>query len=62
MGKKYEVVATTNDGLWRYQLNDIVQVAGFTPEGIPLIRYVERKGYVGQILLEVGVWFISLLI
>ena len=55
MGKKYEVVATTNDGLWRYQLNDIVEVAGFTPEGTPLIRYVERKGYVGKILLEVGV-------
>jgi len=30
VGKKYEVVATTNDGLWRYQLNDIVKVAGFT--------------------------------
>ncbi|KIM36506.1 hypothetical protein M413DRAFT_78132 [Hebeloma cylindrosporum] len=45
VGKKYEVIVTNNDGLWRYQLNDIIEVAGFTPEeGIPLIRYVERKG------------------
>jgi len=47
VGKKYEVIITTNDGLWRYQLNDIVEVAGFTPaEGIPLFRYIERKGHV----------------
>ena len=54
VGKKYEVVVTTKDGLWRYQLNDIVEVAGFTPEeGIPLIRYVERKGHAEQFLLLV---------
>ena len=47
VGKKYEVIVTTNNGLWRYQLNDIVEIAGFTPaEGIPLFRYIERKGYV----------------
>ncbi|KIM36507.1 hypothetical protein M413DRAFT_287801 [Hebeloma cylindrosporum] len=45
VGKKYEVVITNKDGLWRYQLHDIVEVAGFSPEeGIPLIRFVERKG------------------
>ena len=45
VGKKYEVVVTNKDGLWRYQINDIVEVAGFTPEeGIPLLRYIERKG------------------
>lgn len=37
---------TNNDGLWRYTLNDIVEIAGFSPEdGQPLIRFVERKGY-----------------
>ena len=47
VGKKHEVVVTTKDELWRYQLNDMVKdqgmvkVAGFTPEGgIPFIRYV----------------------
>lgn len=45
VGKRYEVIATNSDGLWRYRLNDIVEVSGFTPaEGIPLVRYVERKG------------------
>jgi hypothetical protein len=37
-------------------LNDIVEVAGFTPtEGIPLIRYLERKGYAWQLLFEICV-------
>ena len=46
MGKKYQVIVTNNDGLWRYQLNDIVEVAGFIPEEeILLIWYIERKGY-----------------
>ena len=49
VGKKYEVVVTNKDGLWRYQLNDIVEVAGFTPEeGIPLLRFIERKGCVEE--------------
>ena len=49
-----EVVVTTKDGLWRYQLNDTVEVAGFILEReIPLIRYVERKGYVERFLLLV---------
>ncbi|KAF8959159.1 GH3 auxin-responsive promoter [Flammula alnicola] len=44
-GRKYEVVVTNKDGLWRYMLEDIVQVAGFSPaDGQPLIRYIERKG------------------
>ena len=54
MGKRYEVVVTTKDGLSRYQLNDIVEVAGFTPEeGTPPVRYVERKGYAEPFLLLV---------
>jgi hypothetical protein len=54
---------TNNDGLWRYRLNDIVQVAGFTPaDGIPLIRYVERRGYVEEFLFQAYFLFTSLLI
>ncbi|KDR82343.1 hypothetical protein GALMADRAFT_56917, partial [Galerina marginata CBS 339.88] len=44
-GKKYEIIITNNDGLWRYTLQDIVEIAGFSPDdGQPLIRFVERKG------------------
>ena len=43
-GKNYEVIITNSDGLWRYRLNDVVEVAGFSPmDGQPLIRYVGRK-------------------
>ena len=54
MEKKYEVIVTTRGGLLRYQLNDIVEVAGFTPEeGIALVRCIEHKGYAEQFLLAV---------
>ncbi|KAH7902759.1 GH3 auxin-responsive promoter, partial [Hygrophoropsis aurantiaca] len=42
-GRRYEVFLTTRDGLWRYRLEDIIEVAGFDPaDGMPLLRYVER--------------------
>ncbi|KAH7909004.1 GH3 auxin-responsive promoter [Hygrophoropsis aurantiaca] len=42
-GRRYEVFLTTRDGLWRYRLEDIIEVAGFdSGDGIPLLRYVER--------------------
>ncbi|KAH7905159.1 GH3 auxin-responsive promoter [Hygrophoropsis aurantiaca] len=42
-GRRYEVFLTTRDGLWRYRLEDIIEVAGFDPvEDMPLLRYVER--------------------
>ncbi|KDR82100.1 hypothetical protein GALMADRAFT_221985 [Galerina marginata CBS 339.88] len=44
-GKKYEIVATTTDGLWRYMLGDIVEAAGFSPtDGQLLYRYCGRNG------------------
>ena len=44
MGKYYELVATTQDGLWRYQLGDVLLFVGFDPEdGQPLVRYSERR-------------------
>ncbi|KIO10342.1 hypothetical protein M404DRAFT_21304 [Pisolithus tinctorius Marx 270] len=43
IGKHYEVVCTTHDGLWRYRLGDIVEIAGFDPtNGSPIMRYFER--------------------
>ena len=61
MGKKYEVVITTTNGLWRYQLNDIVEVAGFTPEeGILLVRYIEHKGYVEKFYFYFFLFLVSI--
>ncbi|KAH7882270.1 GH3 auxin-responsive promoter, partial [Phlebopus sp. FC_14] len=43
-GKQYEVVVTTRDGLWRYRLNDVVEIDGFAPsDGSPIIQYVGRR-------------------
>ncbi|KAF8548802.1 hypothetical protein OG21DRAFT_1489072 [Imleria badia] len=45
VGRKYDIVLTTRDGLWRYRLGDIVEVVGFDPrDGQPIIRYLERQG------------------
>ncbi|KAH7908601.1 GH3 auxin-responsive promoter [Hygrophoropsis aurantiaca] len=42
-GRRYEVFLTTRDGVWRYRLEDIIEVAGFDPgDGMPLLRYIER--------------------
>lgn len=54
----YEIVVTTSGGLWRYQLHDEVQVAGFTGK-TPTIKFLGRKGNVsdrfGEKLSEVFV-------
>ncbi|KAH7904365.1 GH3 auxin-responsive promoter [Hygrophoropsis aurantiaca] len=43
-GHRYEIFLTTRNGLWRYCLGDIIEVAGFDPnDGSPLLRYVERS-------------------
>jgi len=40
-------VLTTRDGLWKYRLGDIIEIAGFDPnDGVPVVRYVERRKYV----------------
>ncbi|KAI5986935.1 GH3 auxin-responsive promoter, partial [Pisolithus albus] len=44
VGKLYEIVCTTRDGLWRYRFGDVIEIAGFDPtDGSPLIRYFERR-------------------
>ncbi|KIN97892.1 hypothetical protein M404DRAFT_1005747, partial [Pisolithus tinctorius Marx 270] len=43
-GKFYQPVSTTHDGLWRYFIDDIIQVTGFDPRnGLPVFRYSRRK-------------------
>jgi hypothetical protein len=57
-GRRYFIFVTTGSGLYRYDMNDIVEVAG-QYEGTPLIRFVQKgKGVVsftGEKLYEVQV-------
>ena len=44
VGRKYEVVLTTKDGLWRYRLGDIIDVIGFdAPSGLPVFVLSGRR-------------------
>jgi GH3 auxin-responsive promoter len=43
MGRRYDVLLTGDNGLYRYDLNDIVEVQGFH-RGTPLLAFV-RKGH-----------------
>lgn len=42
-GKRYELVVTTVSGLYRYRMNDIIEVVGFLGT-TPLISAIYRKG------------------
>lgn len=43
-GMFYQPVSTTYDGLWRYLIDDVIQVTGFDPRnGLPVFRYSRRK-------------------
>jgi GH3 auxin-responsive promoter len=57
-GRRYYIYVTTASGLYRYDMNDIVEVAGFF-EHTPMIRFVQKgKGVVsftGEKLYEVQV-------
>ena len=46
VGKKYEVVLMTRDGLWRYCLGDVIEAIGFDPrDGQLIIHYLEVHPY-----------------
>jgi len=46
-GKQYELVVTTSDGLWRYRLGDVIEIAGFHPtDGMPIMKFVERRSVI----------------
>ncbi|KAI6119507.1 GH3 auxin-responsive promoter [Pisolithus thermaeus] len=43
-GKCYQPVVTTEDGLWRYLIDDMIQVTGFDPRnGSPVFKFYGRK-------------------
>lgn len=49
--KRYSVIVTTSGGLYRYRLNDVVEVLGFWAE-CPLIRFVGKQDKVVDICGE----------
>jgi len=51
IGKKYSVIVTTSGGLYRYSLNDVIEVLGFEAE-CPLIRFVGKQDKVVDICGE----------
>jgi GH3 auxin-responsive promoter len=46
-GQRYAVVLTTGGGLYRYQLQDVIDVVGHVRQ-CPLIRFVGRQGHVSD--------------
>jgi GH3 auxin-responsive promoter len=46
-GARYNVVLTTSGGLYRYQLNDVIEVAGHWRE-CAIVRFVGRQGQVSD--------------
>ncbi|MGV8906882.1 MAG: GH3 auxin-responsive promoter family protein [Acetobacterium sp.] len=51
LGEDYEVIITTSGGLYRYQLNDIIKVIGFS--GVfPLIKFIGKAGKVSDLFGE----------
>lgn len=51
VGKKYSVIVTTSGGLYRYRLNDVIEVLGFEVK-CPLIRFVGKQDKVVDICGE----------
>ncbi|KAF8141160.1 GH3 auxin-responsive promoter [Boletus edulis] len=46
VGKHYEPILTTRDGLWRYQLGDVISIIGFDAEsGAPVFRHSGRRSF-----------------
>lgn len=50
-GKQYEILITTQAGLYRYRLKDVIEVKGFRDK-VPLISFVYRKGQLFNIAGE----------
>ena len=50
-GKKYEILITTQAGLYRYHLKDVIEVKGFRGK-CPIISFVFRKGQMFNIAGE----------
>ena len=55
-GKKYKVLITTPEGLYRYDIGDIIEVIGFKRK-LPIVKYADRDNYiniVGENLSEIA--------
>lgn len=50
-GKQYSVIITTSGGLYRYKLNDIIEVTGFCGK-LPLIRFKGKQDKVSDLFGE----------
>lgn len=47
IGKQYEPILTTRDGLWRYRLGDVLCIVGFhTNHNSPVFQYLGRRSSV----------------
>ena len=49
--KRYEVIVTTNSGLYRYRSNDMVHYKG-RKNNLPILQFVGRKGIVSDMVGE----------
>ncbi|MGE5673702.1 MAG: GH3 auxin-responsive promoter family protein [Mycobacterium leprae] len=47
-GGRYSVVLTTSGGLYRYQLHDLVEVAGQLGAACPLLRFLGKEAHVSD--------------
>lgn len=50
-GRRYSVVITTGGGLYRYKLQDIIEVVGFMGT-IPIIKFISREAIVSDLFGE----------
>jgi hypothetical protein len=48
LGRKYKVIMTTPEGLYRYDMGDVVEVVGFKGD-VPLINFFERSNYLNLV-------------
>ncbi|MBD0371425.1 MAG: GH3 auxin-responsive promoter family protein [Pyrinomonadaceae bacterium] len=51
VGRRYSILLTTSGGLYRYKINDIVEVTGFH-QGAPLLAFVRKGGEMADITGE----------
>lgn len=47
-GKEYLILITTNEGLYRYNIGDIIRVVGFKKK-LPIVEYVDRDKYINMV-------------
>ncbi|MEW6009342.1 MAG: GH3 auxin-responsive promoter family protein [Candidatus Omnitrophota bacterium] len=50
-GKRYSVVITTSGGLYRYKLQDVIEVTGFKRQ-CPLVRFISKEDKISDLFGE----------